>query len=219
MTKAEERNSTQVAAGGIVLHSARLYDVLAWVLMRGREGAFRDRIISLARIEPGETILDVGCGTGTLAIAAKRRIGPMGKVYGIDASPDMIARAKTKAGKAGLDILFENKSIQALPFPDEQFDVVLSTLMLHHLPRKLREDGIREIRRVLRPDGRLLVIDFGGKERQRGLLAHLHRRHGHVKSAEVVALLAAAGMNVIESGAIGIKDLHFTLATARCCKA
>ena len=143
----------------------------------------------------------------------------MGKVYGIDASPDMIARAKAKAGKAGLDILFEKESIHALPFPDGQFDAVLSTLMLHHLPRKLREDGIREIRRVLRPGGRVLVIDFGGTETQRGLLAHLHRRHGHVKRSDVVALLGWAGLNVVESDAMGIKDLHFTLATARCCKA
>jgi ubiquinone/menaquinone biosynthesis C-methylase UbiE len=129
----------------------------------------------------------------------------------------MIARAKKKARKAELDIEFKNNSVAALPFPDAQFDLVLSTLMLHHLPSKLRERGTCEIRRVLKPGGRALIVDFGGTEQQKGLLAHLHRRHGHVKPHEVIALLNAAGLNVVESGAVGIKDLHYALAKAPCC--
>jgi ubiquinone/menaquinone biosynthesis C-methylase UbiE len=216
MTKAEEQHSTP-AMGGIILHTPRFYDFLAWVLMRGREEAFREKVLDLARLKPGESVLDVGCGTGTLAIAAKRRAGT-GKVSGIDASPEMIARAGKKTKKAGLDIAFRNASIDALPFQDAEFDVVLSTLMLHHLPRKLREQGAREMRRVLKPAGRVLVVDFGGLEQQRGLLAHIHQRHGHVKPQEVIALLGASGLDVIESGALGMKDMHFALATARCCK-
>jgi ubiquinone/menaquinone biosynthesis C-methylase UbiE len=216
MTKAEDQHSTP-AMGGIILHTPRFYDFLAWVLMRGREGAFREKVLDLARLKPGESVLDVGCGTGTLAIAAKRRAGT-GKVSGIDASPEMIALAGKKTKKAGLDIAFRNASVDALPFQDAEFDVVLSTLMLHHLPRKLREQGGREMRRVLKPGGRVLVVDFGGLEQQRGLLAHIHRRHGHVKPQEVIALLGASGLNVIESGALGMKDMHFALATAPCCK-
>ena len=90
--------------------------------------------------------------------------------------------------------LYKNEVIEALAFPDAQFDLVLSTLMLHHLPLRLREDGAREIRRVLKPGGRTLVVDFAGTEQQRGLFAHFHHRHGHVKLDEVTALLSSAGM-------------------------
>jgi hypothetical protein len=70
----------------------------------------------------------------------------------------------------------------------------------------------------LKPGSRVLVVDFGGTEQQRGLLARLHQRHCHVKLPVVIGLLGAAGLNVVESGAVGIKDLHFTLATAPCCE-
>jgi ubiquinone/menaquinone biosynthesis C-methylase UbiE len=83
-------------------------------MMLGREGAFREKVIDLACIKAGESVLDVGCGTGTLAIAAKRRVGPTGKVCGIDASPEMIARSGKKARKAGLEIDFRNEVIEAL---------------------------------------------------------------------------------------------------------
>src|SRR5262245_4088836 len=140
-----EQRHSGAASGGIILHSPRLYDFLARLLLRGREGAFRERVLDLARLKPGESVLDVGCGTGTLGITAKQRVGPIGSVQGIDASPEMIARANAKARKAGLDIVFKNESIEALSFRDAQFDVVLSTLMLHHLPRQVRERGVREM--------------------------------------------------------------------------
>src|SRR5207253_9348675 len=105
----------------------------------GRERAFRGKILSFANLRPGEAVLDVGCGTGSLAIAARRYVGSTGAVCGIDASPEMLARAEKKASKAGLEVIFKNGAAQALPFPDAQFDTVLSTLMLHHLPRKGRE--------------------------------------------------------------------------------
>src|SRR5579863_6844864 len=167
MTNIVEKNS-RPSTGGIVLHGARFYDFMAWAMMLGRESAFRQKVLDLARLKPGEAVLDVGCGTGTLAITARRRVGHDGKVSGIDASPEMIARAGKKARKAGLEIEFRNESIEALPFPDGRFDLVLSTVMLHHLPRKVRDAGLREIRRVLRPGGRVLIVDFAGTERQHG---------------------------------------------------
>ena len=193
--------------------SARFYDALVWLLTFGRERAFRDRLLDLARLTPGESVLDVGCGTGTLAIAAKGRVGT-GEVRGIDASPEMIARAKRKASKAGADVAFEVAAAEVLPFPEARFDVVLSTLMLHHLPRATREQCAREIRRVLKPGGRVLAVDFATPAHQhRGLLGHLHR-HGHLSREKVAELLEEAGLTVAESGPVGFRELHFTLALA-----
>ena len=99
---------------GKVIHWALRYDLLVWLMTGGRERAFRGKTIELARLSPGESVLDAGCGTGGLAIAAKRRAGAAGKVCGIDASPEMIARARRKARKAGVDVNFETGVIEAL---------------------------------------------------------------------------------------------------------
>src|SRR5881394_1381795 len=107
---------------GLVVHGAARYDLLIALLTLGRERRFRERLLEPARLEAGESVLDIGCGTGTLAIVAKRRVGPSAVVHGIDASPEMIARAKSKAARAGVDIAFEIASAQSLPFLDSRFD-------------------------------------------------------------------------------------------------
>ena len=199
---------------GLVMHSeARYYDLLAWMLTLGRERAFRERLVALARRAPGEAVLDVGCGTGTLAVVAKRRVGVSGEVHGVDASPEMIERAGRKAAKAGVEVSFHTAVAEALPYPDASFDVVLSTLMLHHLPRPGREQCASELRRVLKPGGRVLAVDFATPARERkGLLARLHR-HGSMALRDIVALLRGAELQVVESGAVGVSDLQFVLAT------
>lgn len=199
---------------GRVLHWATGYDFLVWLFTHRSDRAFRQHLVSLAHLVAGEAVLDIGCGTGTLAIVAKRHVGVSGKVFGIDPSPEMIARATSKAAKAEIDVTFRNAVAEALPFPDAQFDVVLSTLMLHHLPRKLRQQCAGEIHRVLKPQGRVLVVDFGVAQRKSGLLAHFHR-HGHVDPREIVALLDEAGFRCVESGPVGISSLQFVLADRR----
>ncbi len=211
VTKTADGNVTPSTIGAL-LHSPGRYDLLVWLAMLGREGVFREKILRLARLQPGEAVLDVGCGTGTLAIAAKRQVGPTGIVHGIDASPEMLARAEKKARKASVEIVLRNAMAQALPFPDGQFDAVLSTIMLHHLPRKARQQCAAEMRRVLKPGGRVLAVEFGLAAReQKGLLAHFHR-HGYVKLPDMIGLLSEAGLNSVESGAVGIRDLQFVLA-------
>src|SRR5262245_49266150 len=212
MTNIEDR-SVAPRTKGIVLHHAFAYDLLVWLRLFGRERVFRERLIDLTHLKPGDSVLDVGCGTGSLAIAAKRRVGASGTVCGIDASPEMIARAAKKAAKAEADIAFKYGIIEALPFPDAQFDAVLSTLMLHHLSRKAREQGAREIRRVLKPAGWVLAVDFENSE-QRGLIAHLHRRHGHVGLSDMIALFTEAGLTIAASGPVGLLNLNFVLAKA-----
>jgi ubiquinone/menaquinone biosynthesis C-methylase UbiE len=219
-TRAEEETLTTVSDAdrvgrttGIVLHSPVFYDFTVWLAMRGRERAFREKVLRLARLETGERVLDVGCGTGTLAIAAKQHVGPAGTVYGVDASPEMIAKAEKKAKKAGAEVFFKNALAEALPFPEPGFDAVLSTVMLHHLPRKARLQCASEIRRVLKPGGRVLVVDFEGMaDQKKTFLSHFHRPHGHVSARDIIALLSEAGLHTIESGPVGIRDLQFVLA-------
>jgi ubiquinone/menaquinone biosynthesis C-methylase UbiE len=197
---------------GRILHRALGYDLLVWLVTRGRDRRFRETLLSLSRVQTGESVLDVGCGTGSLAVAAKQRVGTDGAVFGIDASPEMIARANRKARKAAVDIAFQQAAAEALPFPDQQFDLVLSTLMLHHLPRKTRQACACEIRRVLRPGGRLLAVDFGSPSHQRlSLITHFHR-HGYTNLDDIIAMLNAAGFDTMESGAVGMTNLHFVLA-------
>jgi cyclopropane fatty-acyl-phospholipid synthase-like methyltransferase len=203
---------------GIVLHSPIFYDLTVWLAFLGKEHAFRDKVLDLARLANGESVLDVGCGTGTLAIAAKRRVGASGTVYGVDASPEMLSRAEKKARKAGVEVLFKNSLAEALPFPDGKFDVVLSSVMFHHLPQKPRRQCASEIRRVMKPGGRVLVVDFEGfSDQRRTFLSHFHRPHGHVSARDINTLLSEAGLKTIDSGPVRIRDLQFVLAAAPSC--
>ena len=197
---------------GLVLHWVARYDLLAWLLTHGRERELREAIIRLATLKAGDDVLDIGCGTGTLAIAATRHVGPTGAVTGVDASPAMIARATRKARKDRACATFEVGVAENLPFPDRRFDIVFSTLMLHHLPRKTREHCAREIKRVLKADGRVVAVDFG-RAKRRGLLAHFHR-HGHVEVTDIVNLFVAAGLKPTRTGPVGMNDLNFVIARA-----
>lgn len=132
------------------------------VVTLGREQAFWQRIADLARLQAGEMVLDVGCGTGSLPMVARQRVGPTGRVCGIDPSAQMIARAHRKGARGGLAIDFQVGVIEQIAFPDQSFDVVLSTFMMHHLPDDLKRQGLAEIAHVLKPRGRLLVLDMKG---------------------------------------------------------
>lgn len=198
---------------GLVLHKAFLYDLLLSFLSFGKESEMRERALRLARLSSGENVLDIGCGTGTLAITAKRQVGRNGYVCGIDASPEMLARASKKARKAGLEVDFRNALVESMPFRDGQFDVVLSTLMLHHLPGKLRNQCAAEVRRVLKPGGRLLAIDFGTAPGKKGIVAHFHR-HGHISLAEMVTIFQEVGLEIADRGHLGIGDLEYVVGIA-----
>lgn len=200
---------------GRVLHNPIFYDLTVWLFMGGKESALREKVAELADLRNGEAILDIGCGTGSQAIAAKRRVGSSGSVIGLDASGEMLERARAKARKAGLDISFTQGVAEKLPFTSEDFDVVLSTVMLHHLPRKTRKECLTEIRRVLKPSGRVAIVDFEGTaDQSKGLLATFKRhKHGFVAGDQLAGDLDEAGLTVCRRGPVGISDLHFTIAT------
>ena len=149
--------SAPMETKGKVIRWARFYDLVTWLMTFGREPGIRRMTIELAGIKEGERVLDVGCGTGTLAIAARRPAGPAGEAHGIDPSAEMIAVAREKAAKAGVDAQFQTAVMEKLPFPDGHFDLVLSSLMLHHLPADVKRAGFAEVSRVLKPGGRFLA--------------------------------------------------------------
>lgn len=129
----------------------------------------------------------------------------------------MLARAIRKAAKADTEVVFQDGVVERLPFPDSQFDAVLSTVMLHHLGRKAREQCAHEVRRVLKPGGRVLAVDFAKPAQgKKGLLDHFHH-HGYINLHDLTALLTEAGFMTLRSGAVGIGNLHFVLAWAPCC--
>lgn len=145
---------------GRLIHRASFYDGLVNIVTLGQARRLRILTVDQALLQPGESILDVGCGTGGVTIPAKLRVGKNGEVKGIDPAPEMIAIARRKAKRAEIEIDFRVGVIESLPFPDETFDVVTSSLMMHHLPEHLQIKGLAEIRRTLKPGGRILIADM-----------------------------------------------------------
>ena len=196
---------------GKMIHRAHLYDLFVALLTLGRAGALRDRTIEMAGIAPSEDVLEVGCGTGEVAMRAKVRAGATGAVAGIDPAPEMIAMAREKAAQAGLDIDYRVAAAEALPFVGGTFDVVVSSLMLHHLPEDLKPRALAEIRRVLKPGGRLVIVDFKQPTSRLGRLAPvwlLHRSvEQHSSLQNLPTLLTATGFAAIESRDTGIAYL------------
>ena len=136
------------------------YDLYMKRITLGREDGLRKMTVNLAQVKQGDCVLEVGCATGTLSLAAKQQAGPTGSVFGIDIIPGMIEVSQKKAAQANMDIVFQSGSIDNIPFPNNSFDVVLCSFMIFHMSEKVRNKGIEEIYRVLRPQGRLLVLDL-----------------------------------------------------------
>jgi len=185
---------------GLILNWGWRYDLGEWFcdtfLFGGKLRELRRKTANLARLHPGETVLDVGCGTGTLAIEVQKRVGTTGCVIGIDPGQEQIARAHTKAARRHVPIDFQMGVIEHLAFPDQTFDVVFSTLMMHHLPAPLKRQGLSEIARVLKPGGRLVIADFTHKADRAGRAARF--RAGGSSMQDLAALLKEAGFDHLE---------------------
>lgn len=135
----------------------RFYDpLIRWGL---REARVKGDLVGQADLRPGESALDVGCGTGTLALAVAAACPGLTTV-GLDADPDALGIAAAKAAQGGSGVRFDRGLATALPYPDESFDHVFSSLMLHHLTGDERRAALREVVRVLRPGGRFHLVDW-----------------------------------------------------------
>jgi demethylmenaquinone methyltransferase/2-methoxy-6-polyprenyl-1,4-benzoquinol methylase/phosphoethanolamine N-methyltransferase len=186
-------HSTPVRTEGILIRWVQNYDLLTNLLTLGQAGRLRKKTIEVSLLKPGESLLDVGCGTGGVTIPGKLRVGPGGIAAGIDPSPEMIAVSQQKAKRKGLEIDFRVGVIEALPFPDASFDVVTASLMVHHLPSDdLQRRGFAEIHRVLKPGGRLLIADLIGPRSSFSLAMILHHRK-ELDSAKWIRTLEQVG--------------------------
>jgi ubiquinone/menaquinone biosynthesis C-methylase UbiE len=201
----------QPATRGQLIRWAAFYDPFVSLFTLGRRAELRRTTVALAGIQPGEQVLEVGCGTGDVALAASALVGPRGGATGIDPAPEMIAVARAKAARAARAVSFQVGVIEALAFPDHSFDVVLSSLMMHHLPRDLRRQGLDEIARVLKPGGRLVIVDIKPPiSRLDRVLTTLALHAGMQGSLEdLPTMLGAAGFTNIESGQTGFRLLGF----------
>ena len=169
------------------------YDPLVKLL--GGDVAMR-ALFEQALIQPGQRVLDIGCGTGTLVVLIKR-LHPEVDVAGLDPDPKALARGKRKAERASVSVQFDQGFSDALPYADASVDRVLSSFMFHHLQREEKDGMLREVRRVLRPGGVFTLLDFGGPESgETGFLARvIHSSHHLRDNSEdrILALMSQAG--------------------------
>jgi demethylmenaquinone methyltransferase/2-methoxy-6-polyprenyl-1,4-benzoquinol methylase/phosphoethanolamine N-methyltransferase len=192
--------STRITRG-LILDTGWRYDLMEWFfdafLFRGKLRELRQKTADLARIQSGEKVLDVGCGTGTLAMEVARRVGATGHVFGIDPGEQQIARAQSKAARRHLPIEFQIGVIEHLDFPNQTFDVVLSTIMMHHLSDSLKRQGLAEIFRVLKPGGRLVIADFKRPEERPTQPVRFDA--GGSRMQDLVSLVKDAGFSQVET--------------------
>jgi len=177
------------------------YDLIQrWVV---RDTLFKSRLIEQAGIQAGHRVLDLGCGTGTLALMVKRS-QPDAEVVGLDADPQMLKVATAKAARETMTAKFDQGMAFSLPYPDDSFDRVLSSLMIHHLKTPDKGKTAREIHRILKPGGRLHVIDFGKPRTLYGKLVGLFL-HGFEEAndnidGQLPRIFEHAGLRVRETG-------------------
>ncbi|MHB8868071.1 MAG: class I SAM-dependent methyltransferase [Thermoleophilia bacterium] len=186
---------------GVLVRSSRAYDLVLGRVIRRTDS----RIIDLAQVGPGDHVLDVGTGPGYLARAAAARVGAAGRAVGIDASPEMIARAREVARREASPVEFTQAGAQRLPFADGSFDAAVTRLVMHHLPGDLKERALAEIVRVLKPGGRLVIADLSSHswvERLHNAIGRAHDRGGDVDNP-LAELVREAGFEDVTSGGLG----------------
>ncbi|HET7441861.1 MAG TPA: class I SAM-dependent methyltransferase [Terriglobales bacterium] len=186
-----------------------LYDPLVKLLGADK---VRRTLLDQAAVQPGHRALDIGCGTGTLAVLIKQ-LYPAVEVIGLDPDPKALARASRKADKARLSLRFDQGFSDELPYPEASFDRVFSSFMFHHLPANVREKTLREARRVLVPGGSLHMVDFEPSKSQGILARHIAGDQLKENSEnQLLGLMGRAGFTGpvrVLGGATLFGTLHF----------
>ncbi|MFP2901373.1 bifunctional demethylmenaquinone methyltransferase/2-methoxy-6-polyprenyl-1,4-benzoquinol methylase UbiE [Corallococcus sp. 4LFB] len=138
---------------------ATRYDVTNEVLSLGIHRLWRRSAVKLSGAKEGSHVLDCATGTGDLALAFKRKVGPTGRVVGTDFCPEMLESAPAKAAKAGLEVEFQVQDAMALTLPDNSFDVASISFGIRNVDDPVK--CLQEMARVVRPGGRVVVLEFG----------------------------------------------------------
>ncbi len=168
--------------------------------------------IGFLELRPGETVLDLGSGAGVDALLAARAVGSGGRVFGVDMTPEMNARARANAASAGFaHVEFREGRLEALPIEDASVDAVTSNCVINLVPDKAAV--FREIARVLRPGGRLVISDILLDGRlpelvERDMLAYVGCVSGALQRAAYFSLIQAAGLSEIRV----LKDVDYLAA-------
>ena len=177
------RSAHSASTRGHTLGAPHVYDAFVSLFFVGRRRSSFEALIDAAGVQPGQHVLDVGCGTGYFARLLARAVGTNGLVVGVDASAEMIRYASDRARRVR-NCQFQLGTAESLSFPAEHFDVVVSSLFMHHLPEDLQPAAVSEMGRVVRPGGTLLIAEahvpraFGWRV--------LARLHGYDRMAQAV---------------------------------
>lgn len=135
-----------------------LYDpILRWVM---REERFKLLLVKQVKIQPGQRVLDLGCGTGTLTMLLKRYY-PHAEVIGVDGDGNVLQIARQKIREANLEIHLNEGLAHQLQYQDQTFDYVFSSLVFHHLTKENKQRACTESFRILKPGGEFILADFG----------------------------------------------------------
>src|SRR5262245_41329135 len=175
-----------------------LYD--PFVKLLGGDQA-RKKLVEHATLQPRDHVLEIGCGTGELLIAIKKK-HPDVIVVGLDPDPKALARAKRKFVKERVEIQLDKGFSDKLPYASASFDRVLSSFMFHHLKEDEKKGTLVEVHRVLKPGGLFYLLDFSGPDASDGLLARwIHSGHGLKDNAEekIRALITEAGFQNLKT--------------------
>lgn len=195
-----------------------LYDPVLRITMR--EATFKSRLVAQADLRPGHRVLDIGCGTATLTIEIKRS-QPAAEVVGLDGDPEVLRRAADKVATAGVAVSLDQGLSDQLPYADDSFDRVVTSLLLHHLTTENKRRTLAEIRRVLRPGGQVHIADWGRPQDpvMRGAFFLVQLLDGFATTADNVdgripAMLGDAGLSEVRE-AQRLRTIFGTLSLYR----